>query len=168
MVDEVQKGIASDRRDQLTMPIKIGQRVAVAALLNILLLWFAYSFSFGGAQTIQPGLEWAIVLISVVAFIGIGVVVIPQIFRHYIRFEDSYLEVAIGFHKALIRYSDILTVSDRATPIVRQWYAIAPGGIQIHATVFDEVIAVANEELLFEELLKRNPEIVIKRSRISA
>ena len=43
------------------------------------------------------------------------------------------------------------------------WKPTAPDPVRIHGRLFDEVVAVTNKELLYEELLKRNPRIRIVR-----
>ncbi|MBX9034908.1 hypothetical protein [Gordonibacter massiliensis (ex Traore et al. 2017)] len=62
------------------------------------------------------------------------------------------------------RIDNILSVSEKIPASAGYvWKPTAPDPVRIHGRLFDEVVAVTNKELLYEELLKRNPRIRIVR-----
>ncbi|RDB61481.1 hypothetical protein C1878_10625 [Gordonibacter sp. 28C] len=93
-----------------------------------------------------------------------NILAVPMFFSHYVQLDDHRLSIVLGVHRASIDCIGILSVSEKIPASAGYvWKPTAPDPVRIHGRLFDEVVAVANKELLYEELLERNPRIRIVR-----
>lgn len=165
MANETSKDSVFTNSERLSIPIKIGWSVVLIAFSNILLIGFlCISISESMQEVNTSGIEWLGFAILTIVLLVVDILSIPQIFTHYIRFEDNHLRIALGLHNAKLKYSDMIMVAEKFSGIAFPWNPTAPGGVRIYGRTFDEVVAVADKDRFYTELLKRSPNIIIERS----
>ncbi len=134
--------------------------VLIVAMVIGMLLEFSNT---NGLDSEQAGLVVGMAF-CMLALAVANALVVPMFFSHYIQLDDHRLSIVLGIHRASIDCIGILSVSEKIPASAGYvWKPTAPGPVRIHGRLFDEVVAVADKELLYEELLKRNPRIRIVR-----
>lgn len=134
--------------------------VLIVAMVVGMLLEFSNTNNLDSEQTgLMVGMALCMLLLA-----SVDILVVPLFFNHYVQLEDHRLSIVLGFHRVSIDCGDILSVSEKIPASAGYvWKPTAPDPVRIHGRLFDEVVAVTDKELLYEELLKRNPRIRIVR-----
>lgn len=111
-----------------------------------------------------PGSEWAGLGFAALVLVVADMLALPMYVCHRVSFENEYLAIYLGLHRARIPYRDIDFVSENLGGAAGYvWKPTAPEAVRIHGRLHEEAVSVADKELLYEELLKRNPRIRIER-----
>ena len=154
--------------EPLCIPIRVHWSLAVlAGLFDALMIALLAGIALGVHESNPPGVEWLGALFIVPALIAVNVLLLPMFRNPRVQFDDDRLSIFLGMHKASIPYSGVDFVSERFDGVIDMvsyiWKPTAPGGVRIHGRLWEEAVAIADKELFYEELLKRNPSIRIER-----
>lgn len=153
----------------LCIPIRVHWSLAVlTGVFDALMIALLVGGAMGVFHSNPQGVEWLGALFVIPALIAVNVLLLPLFRNPRVQFDDDRLSIFLGVHKASIPYSGIDFVSERfddAVGVVGYvWKPTAPGGVRIHGRLWEEAVAIADKELFYEELLKRNPSIRIERA----
>ena len=153
----------------LSIPIRVHWSLAVlAGLFDALMVALLVGGAAGVFHSNPPGVEWLGALFIAPALVAVNALLLPMFRNARVQFDEDRLSIFLGVHKARIPYSGIDFVSERFDGVIDsvgyQWKPTAPGAVRIHGRLWEEAVAVADKELLYEELLKRNPSIRIERA----
>lgn len=149
----------------LRLPIRIHWSLTVLmVLVNALIAGMVLTALLGVAHSKPPGLEWLGAAFGAFILGIVDILVLPMYRRHYVELGEHRLTVVLGVHRASTNYDDLKTVSEKIPASAGYvWKPTAPDPVRIHGRVFDEAVALADKELLYEELPKRNPRIKVIR-----
>lgn len=104
------------------------------------------------------------VIFPIALLIIFDAMALPIYKRHRVIFEPSKLVMQLGRLTESLRYSDIVSVSEKDVySAAYQWRPTGPDAIRIRTKMFDGAISLERKEVFYEELLKRNPSIEITR-----
>lgn len=152
----------------LIIPIRVHWSLAVlVGLFNAFCIVMLVGEAMGTFGSNPPGIEWLGALLLVSALIAVDALVLPMFRNPRVQFDEDRLSLFLGPHKVRIPYDGIDFVSERFDgsfgSVGYAWKPTAPGAVRIHGKLWEEAVAVADKELFYQELLRRNPRIRIER-----
>lgn len=92
--------------------------------------------------------------------VTLDVVFLPIVLRNYVMVEENLVTICFGLGKDYIKISDIVEVYQTHNPIASS--AASLDRIVIKGRRSEMMCSVREKERLFEELKKRNPEIIFR------